>query len=79
MTSLCTWNETEMIQSNSVKIVTADDMSPTIAFSDMDVDTVVDLPGPTFRVFEQIPKLAESSALWNEGKHSGQRIHFHYL
>jgi hypothetical protein len=64
VTSLCTWNETEMIQSNSVKIVTADDMSPTIAFSDMDVDTAVDLPGPTFRVFEQIPKLAESSAVY---------------
>jgi hypothetical protein len=34
------------------------------ALSDMDIDAVVDLPGPAPRVFEQIPKLAESSVVY---------------
>lgn len=65
MTSLRTQNEIETMQSNSVKIATADDMgSMNDSVSDMDIDAAVDLPGPTLRVFDQIPKLAESSLVY---------------
>jgi len=54
-----------MIQSNSIKVAAVGDMGSMIeALSDMDVDTAIDLPGPTLRVFEQIPKLPESSAVY---------------